>query len=545
MRKSELRIIEELRSESLPVNKLAESIDKSQSWTSELVSDLSEQNLIKRDPHVNVEKAYTTTKLADLIDSYSDEEVLIGKKEEIMKRMVNEPRTVSELKDLGFRESTVYNALKDLREAGVVEETESGYKIVDDTLQEFLEAKVSVSVEEEHEVESERVVASSEELAPEGGVNTGFSAFPDYGIDYRTERDYVYSGDGVDKEQVLAHALMCAQNQEEMGMCGVFYLKHRDDINVQNMWDLANKWDCVDRWADLVSYVDHLEVKNKDMFPRWNDFENMAWEHDIYPLGLYPKQRLVTCFQELDRRLRTDVDVYLIGGSNLTLRNLKGTTANVDAVVRDGEELEELVRALRQMGYQQREYPGTPYESLGADAILENGDYPRWVLFSDKISRSLRLTPDIVERSSKTRQFDNLRIHIVDTRDVFLFKSVMGRDTDFEDAALIARHTDISWEEMFKELKNQDDISRKKLTFSLLNLLSDVYEVEFPIDSDLANYVLENAVLLKLKEPRTIKELRRELDYPENQIYKMLQKLESEGRINVDRSGKLNTYEIN
>lgn len=543
MRKSELRIIEELRSESLPVNKLAESIDKSQSWTSELVSDLSEQNLIKRDPRVNVEKAYTTTELADLIQTYSDDEVLVGKKEEILKCLVNDPKTVAGLKDLGFRESTVYNALKDLRDAGVVEEAEEGYTIVDEALREFLEAKLSVSVEEEHEVDSEKVIATSEDLAPSDGVATGFSAFKDYGTDYRSERENVYSGDEVDLEQVLVHAIVCARNQEEMGMCCVYYLKHRDEIDVQHVWDLANKWDCVDRWADLVSYVDHLEAKNKEMFPRWNDFENMAWEHDIYPLALYPKERIVTCFQEVDKRLREDVAVYLIGGANLTLRNLKGTTPNIDAFV-DPEDYDELLRALRQMGYMEREYPGTPYEAIEADAIMEKDDYPRWVVWKDRVANSLRLTAEIEGRSTKARQYDQLRVFLTDPRDIFLFKSVMERDTDFEDAALVARHANIPWEDVFEEIKNQDDVSRKKLSFSLLNLLSEVYEVEFPIDSDLASYVLENALILKLKEPRTIKELRRELDYPENQIYKMLQKLESEDRIEVDRSGKLNTYVI-
>jgi predicted transcriptional regulator len=46
-----------------------------------------------------------------------------------------------------------------------------------------------------------------------------------------------------------------------------------------------------------------------------------------------------------------------------------------------------------------------------------------------------------------------------------------------------------------------------------------------------------------LDAPKTIEDLREELDFPDHQIYNKLRKLEEEGQIIVDRSGRLNTYQ--
>jgi len=50
-------------------------------------------------------------------------------------------------------------------------------------------------------------------------------------------------------------------------------------------------------------------------------------------------------------------------------------------------------------------------------------------------------------------------------------------------------------------------------------------------------------LLVSLDAPKTIDDLREEMDFPDHQIYNKLRKLEEEGQITVDRSGRLNTYQ--
>jgi len=58
----------------------------------------------------------------------------------------------------------------------------------------------------------------------------------------------------------------------------------------------------------------------------------------------------------------------------------------------------------------------------------------------------------------------------------------------------------------------------------------------------LSSYCLERSLLLSLEEEKTINELKKEVDFPSHQIYNKLRKLEKEGKIEVDRKGKLNKY---
>lgn len=67
--------------------------------------------------------------------------------------------------------------------------------------------------------------------------------------------------------------------------------------------------------------------------------------------------------------------------------------------------------------------------------------------------------------------------------------------------------------------------------------------IQAPIQQRLVSYCLEIALLLTLKESKTIRDLREELDFPDHRIYNKLRKLEEEGQIEVDRIGKLNRYQ--
>jgi hypothetical protein len=130
--------------------------------------------------------------------------------------------------------------------------------------------------------------------------------------------------------------------------------------------------------------------------------------------------------------------------------------------------------------------------------------------------------------------------------DIFLFKAITDREGDLEDAALLTRRGDIDWTEVFEELQHQEERTGRYFSFSVLDtldLLNDRHDIEVPIHDRLVSYCLENALLVSLEEPKTIRDLREELDFPDHRIYNKLRKLEDEDTITVDRNGKLNTYE--
>ncbi|MDY6789201.1 MAG: transcriptional regulator, partial [Candidatus Nanohaloarchaea archaeon] len=126
------------------------------------------------------------------------------------------------------------------------------------------------------------------------------------------------------------------------------------------------------------------------------------------------------------------------------------------------------------------------------------------------------------------------------------FKAITEREGDLEDCALIARQGAVDWNQIMDEIEEQERKTERYFSFAVLDtldMLVDRYGIEVPIRERLASYCLENALILTLEDSKTIDDLREELDFPDHQIYNKLQKLEEAGKIEVDRSGKLNRYQ--
>jgi DNA-binding Lrp family transcriptional regulator len=545
MRRGEVRILRELQSDAKTVGELADDIDKSQGWTSELVGSLEDQHLVAKDRKVTITDTYEARLVADLVENYDLEMVLVGKREEILAALLSGPKTVGGLEKDGFATSTVYEAVDDLQAVGAVTETADGYRIADETLRRFLEARETTAgpFDTVYTAGDTTIIKTDEDAE---GTQTAFSAFQRYGVDYFPNDTYRYHGSTeIGREAVLIHAVRFAENKKQMTMCGVFYLRHRATLDVSELWQLAGTWDCVERWADLLAYLDQREVRNEELFLPWDEFTSIAQDYDVYPRGKHPEGSFLTGLDRLGEALTEKVDVYLLGGANLILRDLKDTTKDIDVVVENKNTFRVLVEALREQGYKERQDLAATYEDLNPSIILEKQGFPRWDIFVEVVADALHLTPAMQERSNETRKFGSLTVHLLSLTDIFVFKSVTEREGDLEDAALIARQGEVDWEQILEEVETQEAVTDQYFSFAVLDtldLLVERYGIAVPIRDRLASYCLENALILTLDEPKTIEDLRDEVDFPDHQIYNKLRKLEENGTVEVDRSGRLNTY---
>ncbi|AZH25924.1 helix-turn-helix transcriptional regulator [Haloplanus aerogenes] len=546
MRGAELRVIDCLRDQSYSVGELADAIDKSQSWTSEVVGDLENAHLVDRTDGVQLATTYEASLLAELLDRYALENVLIGTKEDILGALLGGPKTISELQTKGFAKSTLYKHLNEIQETGAIAHTDDGYAITDDTLRSFLEARTRTTpFETEYRANGDRLVATSKDTVD--GTPTAFSAFTRYGVDYHPAKTYVYQGDrSLGLEEVLIHAVTVAENKKQMAMAGVFYLTHRATLDASDLWRLANRWECVEKWADLFAYIDQREVHHDELFLPWEEFIDLANDYGVYPRGQHPEDSLRRGLEELGDHLETPVDVYLLGGGNLILRGLKDSTKDVDIVVEDGQTFFAIAESLQDLGYEERSDLEAAYNQLDPSIVVEKEGFPRWDIFVEAVAGQLQLTPAMIERCDQSFEYGNLHVHLLSLTDIFVFKSITEREGDLEDAALIARQADLDWESIFQEIKTQEDRTGQLFSFAVLDtldVLDERHNIVSPITDRLVSYCLENALLVSLDAPKTIEDLREELDFPDHQIYNKLRKLEEEGQLTVDRSGRLNTYQ--
>jgi len=546
VRATALQIIDCLRDRPYVVGELAAAIGKSQSWTSEVVSDLEADNLIDRTDGVRLATTYEATLLADLLDQYALENMLTGTKEEILGALLDGPKTISELQQQGFAKSTLYQHLREIRETGAIAQTDDGYTITDDTLRSFLEARTRTKpFETEFRAHGERLVATSKDDVD--GISTAFSAFTRYGVDYHPAKTYVYQGDrSLDLEDILIHAVVVAETKKQMAMAGVFYLTHRATLNSSELWRLANRWDCVEKWADLFAYIDQREVHQEELFLPWEEFIALANDYGVYPRGQHPEDSLRRGLEALGEQLETPVDVYLLGGGNLILRGLKDSTKDVDLVVEDGQTFVTVAETLQDQGYEERGDLEAAYTQLDPSIVLEKEGFPRWDIFVETVAGQLQLTEAMIERCDQSVEYGNLNVHLLSLTDIFLFKSITEREGDLEDVALIGKQADLDWEKIFEEIKTQEAHTGRFFSFAVLDtldVLDERHNIVAPITERLVSYCLENALLVSLETPKTIEDLREEIDFPDHQIYNKLRKLEEEGKITVDRNGRLNTYQ--
>jgi len=545
MREAELRVIDCLRDRTYSIGELADAIDKSQSWTSEVVSDLEDEHLVERNDGVGLATTYEASLLAELLDRFALEKVLTGTKEDILGALLGGPKTVSELQTQGFAKSTLYKHLNEIQETGAIAHTEDGYAITDDTLRSFLEARTRTTpFETEYRANGDRLVATSKDTVDE--TPTAFSAFTRYGVDYHPAKNYVYHGErSLGLEAILIHAVTVAETKKQMAMAGVFYLTHRATLDASDLWRLANRWECVERWADLFAYIDQREVHQEELFLPWGEFIDLANDYGVYPRGHHPEDSLRRGLEALGDHLETRVDVYLLGGGNLILRGLKDSTKDVDLVVEDGQTFFAIAESLQDVGYEERGDVKAAYNQLDPSLVLEKEGFPRWDIFVETVAGQLQLTEAMIERCNQSFEYGNLHVHLLSLTDIFLFKSITEREGDLEDVALIAQQADLDWEGIFEEITTQEDLTGRFFSFAVLDtldVLEERYDIVAPITDRLVSYCLENALLVSLDGPKTIEDLREELDFPDHQIYNKLRTLEEEGRITVDRGGRLNTY---
>jgi predicted transcriptional regulator len=545
MRRAEIEILETLRQRSYSVSGLAAELGRNQGWMSELVSELEARNLVEKNTEVEYADTYEARLLSDLAREYSLMELLAGRKEKILCELHRSPATVSDLETRGFPSSTVYAALKDLRALGAVERQDETYSIADETLAQFLTATASSEGDAEYRANSERLVV--DDGADDDGERTAFSAFRRYGIEYYPSRQYLYQGDsspGI--EEVLIHAVKAAETRKQTAMTVLFYLEHRSILDTSKLWKLANTWDCVEEWADTLAYADQRDVQNERFLP-WEEFVSLARDYNVFLRDYHPEESLRSGLEQLGEALETEVDAYLLGGGNLILRGLKDSTKDLDIVVEDREDFMALGETLRGMGYEERRDLEEAYEKLDPAVVFEREGSPRYDIFVETVAGALQLTEEMRGRVDRTVEYGGLRLHLLSLTDIFLFKSITEREGDFEDSALITRQAGIDWGQLFEEVKRQDDVTGQYFSFAVLDTLDILKQrenIDPPIHSQLVSYCLEKALLVSLQEPKTIRDLRAELDFPDHRIYNKLRKLEDEGAIAVDRTGKLNEYRV-
>ncbi len=157
-------------------------------------------------------------------------------------------------------------------------------------------------------------------------------------------------------------------------------------------------------------------------------------------------------FIEVDKILDKEVNLYVIGGATLLFRGLKGSTKDIDVIVKTNKERLSLEQALRSIGFGGSNLTAE-YKNLEVTYILTRGDF-RIDLFMKKVCSALSLSENMENRAETIFSGKKLKVYACSNEDILLFKAIARRDADSEDCLALTRKP-LDWSIISKEIKDQ------------------------------------------------------------------------------------------
>ncbi|MBX0287974.1 helix-turn-helix domain-containing protein [Halomicroarcula sp. F28] len=302
----EVRVLTGLRGEQT-VSELAANLDRSLSYTSELVDQLETSGLVEtrrqgKTKQIRLSDAKALELLAALTQQYSHidwPELLSGAALRVC-YFLDTQQTVTDLaRRTDVHRSTVHRALSPLQHRGIVYQTDNGAY----TLNDGFEQLSAFARELAHHVHRQTVeqqantytilwesldeflVQTTTEITEEQFIPTGPDQFQRYDLPLlaRDRRYYLYSEtmSELSPEILCCHMLVIDSGARAQSYC-LLLLSHasidRDELRAQ-----AAKYGVDDVVDELCRYLDTSGDQRTSRLPEWKDFQELAEEYEVTP----------------------------------------------------------------------------------------------------------------------------------------------------------------------------------------------------------------------------------------------------------------------
>jgi predicted transcriptional regulator len=302
----EVRALTALHGEQT-VSELAANLDRSLSYTSELVEQLEKSGLVEtrrqgKTKQIRLSDAKAIELLAALTQQYSHidwPELLSGAALRVC-YFLDTPRTVTDLaRHADVHRSTVHRALSPLQHRGIVYQTDNkayalndGFEQLSAFARELAHHAHRQTVEQQAntytilwESLDEFLIQTTTEITEEHFIPTGPDQFQRYDLPLlaRDRRYYLYSEtmSELSPEILCCHMLVIDSGPRAQSYC-LLLLSHasidRDELRAQ-----ATKYGVDDVVDDLCTYLDTSGDQRTSRLLEWKDFQELAEEYEVTP----------------------------------------------------------------------------------------------------------------------------------------------------------------------------------------------------------------------------------------------------------------------
>ena len=500
----------------------------------EHIKKLTQENYIKKNGNTITLQDNAKARLLQSISRRLDIQRLLRDSNEQLFVLVTEPITINQLCiNTGLSFSTVYKAISDFKSIGVLARKPA----LDDSLKSRVSDKVQLSSKDTDLVTFARILKTERDGLYESdaeiifknnnivlkkilsgkitkGQTTAYTLFSDYGIRYNSPFDYYVEQDSpLDIHDVLMHAVVAAYNaQDKLGLiiAIVFYLKNKEKFDSILLRELACFFGIITIWLDVEGYLQRHDLKNPKLFLPWQEFILKSELYNI-PASLYvlPKS-YPKLFADIEKNLVEDMTIYVIGGENMRIKNLKGTTKDCDIVVENLLEFKKLKYVLST----KLNYSKIPIEEFSTEDlrlfptdIFEHISCSRINLFAEKIMHQVSLSSTMISRMDVIN-YGKLKIGLLCNEDVFLFKTIASRQGDIQDMASLVKGStnqpskyqhglfdwQIVWDEMLLQERMNPVHDFTINVFQQLCYLDEQTDITPPFLNELKRHVLDRLI---------------------------------------------------
>lgn len=507
----------------------------------EQIKKLHQDWLIKKDDsEIKLQENVKTALLLEITKKWDIERILRGSNELVFSYLT-EPLTVNDIvKNTGLSLATVYRSISDLESIGVIKRESDGNAqnritfdrfMIDSSKTPLPEYAIILKTEREKLYQQDAEIIYKDETRAlkkvlkqkvTDGELTAFSLFTDYGIQYDAPFDYYIKQEKLlDIHDVIIHAVLAAYKAEDklaLLMSVIFYTANKEKTDILTLRKLASSFEISEIWLDIEGYIRRAEIKNKELFLPWDEFLTKARLYEINP-EKYTLPKTAPLFEEIGKYLTKPMRVFLIGGENMRMKNLKATTKDCDLVVENKIEYELLSDILvNKLGYKpiiKTEYSQEDLR-IHPDGILVHENRSRVDLFTKRVMREMSLTNNMIDTTDYVT-FGKLQVGLLRNEYVFLFKAVAVREGDIQDMAKLVQgglqprqfqHGSFDWKKVWEEILEQEKMNPiKSLTiniFDQISLLSEQTGIIPPIQERLRRYVIDLLILQIIRGGRQL-----------------------------------------
>jgi DNA-binding MarR family transcriptional regulator len=299
--KAELRALKTLQGEST-VSGLAEKLDRSRSYVSELVDRMESKGLVHtsregKQKQINRSDARAIELFDSFVQQYTHipfPELLGGATLRIL-YYLQSPATATQLaKQVDVHRSTVHRSLSPLENRGMIYKSDGKYTLNDEFEELSTLAREFAHLRHRHRVEDhaesftllwesldEFLVQTHDEIEEDAFHLTGPELFQAYDLPLmaRQRRYYLYSEsvDEVSPAELCCHMLVIDDGTRSQSYC--LLLISETAIDRDALLQAAEKYEVDEQVSNLLEYLDTEGEIRSGRLPRWDEFRELADEY--------------------------------------------------------------------------------------------------------------------------------------------------------------------------------------------------------------------------------------------------------------------------